>query len=278
MKTSESINEIAGALCKAQAAFPKLLKDQTAKIESSKGGYAYKYSDLGALFEAIRKPLTDNGLSVVQPIVTENGHHELVTLLLHTSGQFIEGRMRLADYERPQEFGSEITYYRRYALGALVGIASELDDDGAAAQAGRKIPNYYRGSPPKSTVAAEEIGNPNRRSAPTTDEEVERAWGVAAPPAQASPEPAKTLTEGVLTRENMAQAPPPDENRTFLLSRCKEKVEKDYKFVAKEREALKKQFLGGHAADMAKTDDLHKLYLFLGDKQAVADWRREFAA
>lgn len=121
---------LVAALAKAQLAFPKILKDQTADA----GKYSYKYADLAAVIEAVRKPLAENGLAYVQLMDVDGGHHVLITRLMHTAGAHLDSRYALASHERPQEMGSEITYARRYALSALLGVASEADDDAQAAQ------------------------------------------------------------------------------------------------------------------------------------------------
>ncbi|OFW58460.1 MAG: hypothetical protein A2133_00840 [Actinobacteria bacterium RBG_16_64_13] len=133
---SVEIGELAAALAKAQAEFPSVKKDQTAKIESQKGSYSYTYADLASVLEAVRGPLTKNGLALVQPMTWSDEHPWLLTRLLHSSGQWIESRYPLAMYERPQEMGSAITYARRYTISALLGIAAEEDDDAAAAEKG----------------------------------------------------------------------------------------------------------------------------------------------
>ena len=136
-----NVGELAAALAKAQAAFPKVVKDRVAKIKTSSGQYEYAYADLASILEAVRRPLADNGLAIIQRMgIYDNVDGSsyagllLVTEVLHTSGARISSTYPLTKHDRPQETGSEITYARRYALSALLGIASEEDDDGAAAQ------------------------------------------------------------------------------------------------------------------------------------------------
>lgn len=130
LTTSSEIKDLAAALAKAQGAFPSIKKERTVKTTS----YSYSYADLSDILDAIRPHLAANGLSMIQPIVADGATELLVTRLLHLSGQWIESTYPLASYERPQETGSAITYARRYALAALLGIAAEDDDDGTAAQ------------------------------------------------------------------------------------------------------------------------------------------------
>lgn len=133
MNTSEQINELGDALAKAQGAIKGALKSEDNPFFRS------KYADLAATWDACREALSANGLSVVQ--VTGGDDPEIVrvtTRLIHASGQWIEGitvmRPTKAD---PQGIGSTITYARRYALAAIVGVAPE-DDDGNAASSGKE--------------------------------------------------------------------------------------------------------------------------------------------
>ncbi len=93
------------------------------------------------MWDAIREPLSANGLSIVQqPIDGATGGVLLRTILLHSSGQALESQftMPLKPNASAQDVGSALTYARRYTLMALVGIAPE-DDDGNAAT-GRQAP------------------------------------------------------------------------------------------------------------------------------------------
>jgi hypothetical protein len=153
---SEEIGEIAKALAAAQAKFEAVGKDKTAKITGDKA-YSYTYADLASILAAVRKPLSESGLAVVQVITWGEGHSWLVTRLLHSSGQSIESTYPLREYGRPQEMGSALTYARRYSLTALLGIAAEEDDDGQAAQQGNPREETARTPPPtkpKSTPKA----------------------------------------------------------------------------------------------------------------------------
>lgn len=143
LTTSENIADLAAALAKAQGAFPSVEKGKTARVrgENKKTGseveYTYAYADLADILQAVRKPLSENGLAIIQPVV--NGEEVvLVTRLIHASGQWIESTYPVDMYEKPQETGSALTYARRYAVTALLGIAAEEDDDGAAAQGGTR--------------------------------------------------------------------------------------------------------------------------------------------
>ena len=119
MKTSEQISELAAALAVAQGMMENAIMNRT------NPHFKTKYADLAAVLNAARKPLSANGLAVVQTI----GDGVLHTRLLHTSGQWIASEHPLPMSGRPQEIGSALTYARRYSLSALIGIAADEDDD-----------------------------------------------------------------------------------------------------------------------------------------------------
>jgi len=125
---SEQINELAAALSKAQASITGALKD------SANPFFKSKYADLASCWDACRKQLTDNGLSVIQTTDIVADTVVVRTMLAHSSGQWISGILPVkAKDDGPQAQGSGITYARRYALAAMVGLA-QIDDDAEAAQ------------------------------------------------------------------------------------------------------------------------------------------------
>jgi hypothetical protein len=128
---SETIGALAAALSKAQADITGALKD------SSNPFFKSKYADLASCWDACRKQLAANGLSVIQTTRMAEQGLMLVTTLAHSSGEWIAGEMPVLTKDAsPQGQGSGITYARRYALAAIVGLA-QIDDDAEAAQ-GRK--------------------------------------------------------------------------------------------------------------------------------------------
>jgi len=140
MVHSDQINELAAALAEARKGFGTFGKGHTAKVSSAKGNYEYKYGNLPDMFDATTEALSANGLSVSQwPDLTNDGRFVLVTLLLHKSGQWMRGVYPLNTYERPQDQGSALTYAKKYAAGAALGIAADEDDDGAAAQKAKPV-------------------------------------------------------------------------------------------------------------------------------------------
>lgn len=126
---SDSIAKLAAALSKAQA------KIEAAKKESTNPHFRSKYADLSSVWAAIREPLTANELSILQEPGAINGKLLLTTTLLHSSGEYVRSSFEIpVTKQDPQGFGSALTYARRYALQAVVGIAPEDDDGNAASQ------------------------------------------------------------------------------------------------------------------------------------------------
>lgn len=131
MLKSEQINELAAALAKAQGQI------EGAKKSSSNPFFKSKYADLAECWNTCREALTANGISVIQmpEEINENGRLNITTMLAHSSGQYISSTLTMTVTKLdPQAIGSAITYGRRYALAAMVGLAQE-DDDGEKAMA-----------------------------------------------------------------------------------------------------------------------------------------------
>lgn len=131
IRSSASIAQLAASLARAQANYGRVLKEHEAKIESSKANFRYKYAGLDAYIAAVSPALTKEELSFIQPIVYSDGRPWLVTRLMHSSGEWIEGVQALTDHDMPREAGSELTYKLRSGLRSLLGIAAEDEDDDA---------------------------------------------------------------------------------------------------------------------------------------------------
>jgi len=134
---SEHIGELATALSKAQSVIEHVMRTRQA--------YGYKYAELCDCLQAVKKPLCDNGFAVSQPITTnDNGDkHFLETVLLHGSDQWIRSKLCveqvvLKQCNSLQQLGAGITFTRRYALCALVGLAQEDDDAASIPKSGKE--------------------------------------------------------------------------------------------------------------------------------------------
>lgn len=150
---SSPVDKLAEALSKAQAEITAPKKNRMVDFTGPKGRVKYAYADLADVIEAIKGPLGKNGLSITHALGYEAGMYGLKTALMHSSGQFVVAWYPLPDpgkqQIRAQEFGSAITYARRYSLSALVGIASEEDDDGEKAAPTEPPPRRDHRPPPR---------------------------------------------------------------------------------------------------------------------------------
>jgi hypothetical protein len=128
MNKSETIGALTLALSKAQGEIKGALRD------SNNPFFKSKYADLESVWEACRQPLSSNELAVIQ-LSDETDKGIIVdTVLSHSSGEWISGRMfiPIASKLDAQTVGSATTYARRYSLQMIVGIAP-VDDDGNSA-------------------------------------------------------------------------------------------------------------------------------------------------
>lgn len=129
---SYSLNQLFAALAKAQGEM------EVAGKKSTNPYFKAKYADMAEIVRASRPYLSKYGLSVMQQIVSNiDGGSVLNTILAHASGEWISSQMRILPPKADvQTLGSYITFLRRYAYAALVGIvSSEEDDDGETAVA-----------------------------------------------------------------------------------------------------------------------------------------------
>lgn len=128
MHQSESIAALAASLSLFQ------MNCDSAKKNAANPHLKNKYADLGSVWDAIRAPLGEFNLAVVQlPMPGEPGTLKLRTQLVHTSGEWIASEIVMPlGKQDPQGYGSALTYARRYALAAMLGVTQD-DDDAASA-------------------------------------------------------------------------------------------------------------------------------------------------
>lgn len=133
LQRSESIENLAKALASFQSKVPTIKKDADNPFFKS------KYASLENIISTIRKKLSGCDLSIAQ---FPNGKNGLTTILMHKSGEYLQSTVEFtAKDTSPQAVGSAITYMRRYALSAVLGLATDEDDDGNAASATQKKPS-----------------------------------------------------------------------------------------------------------------------------------------
>jgi hypothetical protein len=124
---SEQIDKLTEALAKAQASMGN------ATLNKVNPHFRSKYADLAAIFDAVRKPLASQGITLTQTTEIRPNAFVLVTQISH-AGQWMRSEYPLPVNAKPQELGSALTYARRYSLSAITGIAADEDDDANAAQ------------------------------------------------------------------------------------------------------------------------------------------------
>jgi len=190
------IDKIAAALAKAAGDIisPPRNREVSVRGETKSGtpfNYKFKYATLDSIIDVIRKPLSDNGLWFMQTI---DGAW-LVTTLLHSSGQKLESRIPLVKGkdEGPQALGSALTYAKRYGLCALLGIASDEDDDANAAEGNTATTEPKTAQPRTVPPKGEQQGAPQ-----STDK--------GAPGANAAMKYTDDLIDGLTAPEDVAAA------------------------------------------------------------------------
>jgi hypothetical protein len=152
-ETSPTIASLAKALSAAQGEVEGAVKGR------KNDHFHSKYADLAAVWDACREALTKHGLAVVQsPGPCADGRMEMTTMLAHASGEWMRGTLTIPLGKADAHgYGSAVTYSRRFALAAFVGVAPEDDDGNAAAAA---APRAQRPAP----VAPPEMPSGGRKS------------------------------------------------------------------------------------------------------------------
>ena len=180
-RSSKSIGAIAAALAKAQGELTNPEKSLIATIRSPfprEGEKTFRYASLASGLDIVRKSLGQHEIATVQTttIDQDSGQIRLTTLLAHVSGEWISSDWPVcsaSETASPHRMGAALTYARRYALFALVGIAGEDDldapdlltepfpviapDTSQGAPNGRKPPNgsVHKPRQPKPLLAIE---------------------------------------------------------------------------------------------------------------------------
>lgn len=147
MTHSPSLTSIGAALAAAQG-------EMSGASKSADNPYfKSRYADLAAVIGSVRGPLSKNKIAHIQSPGSDDSGPFLDTLLVHASGEWIRGRLHMKPVKNdPQGIGSVITYLRRYALQAMLGLEAE-DDDGNGATHSQPPP---KAEPKKYRQAADD--------------------------------------------------------------------------------------------------------------------------
>jgi hypothetical protein len=175
-RSSESIGAIAAALARAQGELTNPEKSLTGTLRwplPGEGEKTFRYASLASGLDIVRKSLGRHEIATIQTtaIDQDSGQIRLTTLLAHASGEWISSDWPVcpvSEIGTPHRMGKALTYARRYALFALVGIAGEDDLDApdepapavdapssGSAPSSRKIPNGSIHKQPKPVLATE---------------------------------------------------------------------------------------------------------------------------
>lgn len=124
----KNIGKIALALSKAQA------KIMGASKDGNNPHFNSSFATLASVMDAIREPLSENELSLIQPTCLVGENLYIKTIIMHSSGESLEGIYPVIckDWNNPQAVGSGMSYSRRYSVTAMLCIP-QLDDDGNGA-------------------------------------------------------------------------------------------------------------------------------------------------
>ena len=165
-RSSEQIGAIATALARAQAELTNPEKTLTAVIPSPfprEAAQTFRYASLASGLDIVRKTLSQQEIATLQTTAIENGQVNLTTLLAHSSGEWISSDWPVCaskDIDAPHRMGAALTYARRYALFAMVGIAGEDDLDAPEASHSPSTPDESTPSP--GAKRRPSAGIPNR--------------------------------------------------------------------------------------------------------------------
>jgi hypothetical protein len=164
LETSSQIELLAAALAAFHAECPSITKNTMNPL------FSKKYADLSDITSIVNPVLAKNGLTVLQVPV---GDEQLMTMLLHGSGQYIRSTANLHCMDsvirrgkdgndvrgvKPQDYGSALTYQRRYALSAILNLCIDDDDDGNRAQNAFRKQNTF--AAPTEPVVPENAFDP----------------------------------------------------------------------------------------------------------------------
>ena len=129
MRTSTSIATISKALCAASAQL------RNPGLDATNPHFKSRYTSLVGLIDALRAPLHDHGLIVLQPVSSPvAGRVRVTTTILHSSGEWMSSTADQPSGATAQSFGAAVSYLRRYTLQAMLGVSgdADADDDGEA--------------------------------------------------------------------------------------------------------------------------------------------------
>lgn len=199
------------ALAAAQGSFSPIHKNRTVTVKPrDKAPYTFDYATLDNVLAATVPALSANGLALIQPFYHGPNGLELRTILAHSSGARLEAVTELPKVDSIQGAGSALTYLKRYQVQAILGVSSEEDDDGNAAD-GNQVQNSVprdRSKPPEPPKRSGQASNGSKAQSSSKPIEAPKPAQDAPPPPKASePPPAPAKPPAPATEERRGLLP-----------------------------------------------------------------------
>ena len=179
---TESIGKLAAALAKAQGQFVPVAKHKTAKVRMKSGGeYSYKYADWSDVLKMALPILAKNEIAFTQPLRRIGERLVVTTRLAHSSGesQASDG-IAIPENLTPQEFGSCLSYWRRYDGCSMLGISPDEDDDAQLANDAATPARRSRAAqePPREANALPRVPNASANAAVISEPQRKRLFAI----------------------------------------------------------------------------------------------------
>ncbi|WP_107841683.1 ERF family protein [Metasolibacillus meyeri] len=207
MVFSDNNTNISAALAKSWAAIQTPKHNKTVQVRTKNGGsYTFEYTDFAGILEAVRAIFVENKLTIMQNSYTQMEHDKIFacveTIILHESGEFAKSYpLKFPAASSMQDFGGQITYMKRYSLAAMLGIATEKDDDANGASGN----DYqYVQEPPRQQTPPQQQGT-QQPTGLITQKQMQRLDKVLLPLAESQGIKADTLYNNSLQKCNIAQ-------------------------------------------------------------------------
>lgn len=152
-RMSPSLSHFAPAFVQVQMKLRPVIK------RSENLHFKSTFANLGDILEEAIPVLGDHGFGLAQfPTTDERGGLALLSMLIHESGQYVAATMPLMVVKQdPQGEGSAISYGRRYAACAILGIRT-ADDDGNEASGRAERPARQERQAPREQSKEQKLG------------------------------------------------------------------------------------------------------------------------
>lgn len=171
MNTSPTIGALATAMALMQAEIENVTKDRVNTFFAKDPNSKPTYATLAAVLDVCRPALAKHDLSVVQVPGNDGQMVTVTTRLMHKSGEWMESTCGAVPMKPDaQQFGSVVTYLRRYSLASLCAVTQD-DDDGNAASAPQSRDNGQSRSQPAPQAQTARTAQP--RALDKTEQEVQ---------------------------------------------------------------------------------------------------------